>query len=51
MLCKAHPTKAQRLEGLCPYLLNMYPNKARKTLNNFRKRKQVKKPLQISNCH
>ena len=48
---KAHPRKATRLEGLCPYLLNMYSNKARKTLNNFRKRKQAKKPQRNSNCH
>ena len=47
---KSPSTKATRLEGLCPYLQNKYSNKGRQTLNNLRKRKQAKKPLEKSNC-
>ena len=45
------PTKATRLQGLCPYLQNKYSNKGRQALNNLRKHKQAKKPLRNSNCH
>ena len=52
----AHALKSTSYEGYTaerslPLFTKMYSNKARKTLNNFRKRKQAKKPLRNSNCH
>ena len=51
----AHALKSTSYEGYTaerslPLFTKMYSNKARKTLNNFRKRKQAKKPLRNSNC-